>query len=229
VQGECTGGGDVNGKLAQIDAIFGRANFTSFRLTMGSLNLRGKELMAANLKGKWIELENVILGSEGISIAVNGGFKTDGKLSLTLQGVADGSILPRLVSDVQYAEGGMTFAGQVTGTLGAPLLFGEANVKRGTLRLAALNEPLHDITAKATVGEAGLFLDHLEGEIGGGKLSIAGEYSQSNGHYAPNFHFLVDNVTLYPRQGLSATFSGASTSLKKKSGACSRAISPSPS
>lgn len=83
-------------------------------------------------------------------------------------------MLPIMLPQIAWAEGPVQGEIRLGGTWAQPLLYGQVEVPKGSLKLKALKDPLQEVHFKLDLDGTRLSLQDLSGTMGGGSVSLSG-------------------------------------------------------
>jgi len=102
----------------------------------------------------------------------------DQSLALQANGAANLAVLQGFLPDVR-SSGRAEVTARITGTLAAPVVAGNALVSNGRLRQLSFPHALEDVNGIATFDVAGLRLDGITAQLGGGPVRFGGSVGLS--------------------------------------------------
>lgn len=82
---------------------------------------------------------------------------------------------------VERAEGELTAALDVTGSLAEPIVRGDINVQKGFVKLSGLSDAVEDLNLHAALDKQGIHLDRGRARFAGGNVDVKGELPLSDG------------------------------------------------
>jgi autotransporter translocation and assembly factor TamB len=113
-------------------------------------------------------------GSTGF-VRASGTVGPGGRLELTLDARTPLPVLLAPVAEVSAADGTVVVHSQVSGTLEAPVVRGEATLAKGSVVLRALPDPIRDINARVVATTNTIRVQEATATYGAGRLSATGE------------------------------------------------------
>jgi len=187
--------GSLTGKLV-MDELLVNAPFSSTaHLQIDRMQLVSSDVtfalaqapLVVRLGDQALSAPNVVLEARtksGHSGVVDGNFTLRGPHELTCAlrlRPTSLQVLAAATPMVERAEGQLTAALDVTGTLAEPIVRGDINVQTGFVKLAGISDAVEDLNLHAALDKHGIHLDRGSAQFAGGKLDFKGELPLSDG------------------------------------------------
>jgi len=114
----------------------------------------------------------VLLKDKNTLSALDASQKIEGRLAMDLKNL---TILPMIITDIQYIEGHKHSEYNVTGTIGDPLIVGHSDITVSSVTLPRLGIELKDVKIKARSDKDRNIIVNGEARSGDGKVTVKGE------------------------------------------------------
>jgi hypothetical protein len=113
-----------------------------------------------------------LVGDEGsVTLAMR---SSEGNLSGTLRGRMDLSVAEFVTSAIEKSDGVAELDLRIAGTAKAPIITGEGQVKRGSIRIRGLDTPIEDINGDFDLADGTLSLDGFDSDLASGRATLDG-------------------------------------------------------
>ncbi|MBI5136420.1 MAG: translocation/assembly module TamB domain-containing protein [Nitrospirae bacterium] len=181
------------------------ARFAPVALTASGFTVSAPELTLNGANGVFTMSTAEFAGPVG-RLRVGGGWIYPQSVALEAVGVLRLGALVAPLAGLDSADGDVRVSGELAGPWQAPLFNGGAEMDTGRVRLVALDQVLRVTAASVLLSGERVVLDHLEGEIGGGRVAAQGSYQMDT--QAVHGIVTIDRYGSRPFAGVSATVSG---------------------
>ncbi len=145
-----------------------------------------------------------VLGPDGLTFALSGGATAEGRLALTVSGRADLAQLARRVPAlVQEARGTARFEVAVSGDTDAPELRGLVELDSGSLRAAALPQPVDDLDLTIRLAGTQVSFERARARFGSSSIDLSGGVVRFRGRELERVDvpLVVRNFAFVPMSG----------------------------
>ena len=176
LSGETTGLLSFKGNLHDPLSIQSELNLSYLGLYMGDLSLENNETVKINLRGNKMEFHSVQLGGDETSLSISGGLDLFERFQIHIDGKADLGLLRVFSKEVTLGRGTAHLAIQILDEWPYPKIRGSLIVKDGIIKSRTLNQTITIPSLILSFNENEIFLESLEGKIGGGDLTATGKW-----------------------------------------------------
>lgn len=203
VEGTATGRLTARAPWDRPAALTARARLDPIVLRSRQTGLEGRGRVEASWHDGALALERAELAGSAGTAQASGALDPAGRLDMKLEARMPLPALLASVTDVSGSEGMVAAQAQVTGSLAAPSVRGEASLTGGRIALRGFPAPLRDINGRVVATPGGIRLVDATAALGGGSLRAAGEAAlagRSLGLY--RIRITARDVPLRPLEGL---------------------------
>ncbi len=167
---------------------------SDLRLHYQGHDISSREPVVAEVTPERVTLRSFYLGEPGTEneLVVSGGFglKRGVPLDLRFQSTLAASWAELFLPGTKV-QGGLEVLGSVRGTVSAPLLSGQGEIRNGQVIVAGLAQAFDGVTGTLSFDRDRVILDELNARFGGGTLRASGSFSLPGGGRETAYRFDV--------------------------------------
>jgi hypothetical protein len=149
-----------------------------------------------------------LLGPDGIVVRLSGGATSEGRLALTVAGDVDLARVARLApAAVEQASGVARFSVDVVGTASDPELRGLVELDSGSLRAAALPQPVDDLDLRLRLDGTLVTVERASARFGSSSVDLSGGTIRAHGRALERLEIplRIRNLPLTPTAGVEVS------------------------
>ena len=176
LSGEATGKISFEGNLKNPLKVRSELNLSHLGIYMGDLSLENNKTIEVSLTGNNVEFHSIELIGDGTSLSVSGGLDLFERFQIHIDGEADLGLLRVFIKEVTLGRGTAHLAIQILDEWPYPKIRGNLIVNDGIIKSKTLNQTITIPSLILSFNENQIFLESLEGKIGGGELTATGKW-----------------------------------------------------
>lgn len=165
----------LGGRLSPVEALIVEATAPVLNLNVGDHQFTAPEPLRIALRNGRIELDSVVLRSEGADFAATGfaAITGDKRIDVDLRGRMEAALLQLFVPDMR-AEGHADLAMSMTGTMTAPIMNGTVTLADAQVKFAGFPQLIDEINGTLRFRGDRLEIESIRATLGGGQVVAGG-------------------------------------------------------
>jgi translocation and assembly module TamB len=163
------------GAMREPESLEGVVRLSELRVAQGELELRNDRRVDLVFKSGRLEVMRARFVGPDSALRVRGYATVDDGLALQVDADVNLAVVERLSTSVTGSAGRLEAALSLTGPPADPELYGQATLSGGSLRLAAFDSPIENLSARVEFSQRSVLLEELSAEVAGGRVSARGE------------------------------------------------------
>ncbi|MGH8066568.1 MAG: translocation/assembly module TamB domain-containing protein [Candidatus Entotheonellia bacterium] len=176
IAGEVSGTVDVDGQLRAFPSMTGRIMLDRLRMRSNGIELQNSSPLRWHLAGGVLQFEAVRIQAQGANLDMRGSINLGQEnLNIAIAGTSPLAVVGTRIPGFRFQQGMVATQVSIRGPLRDPVIEGRALVQDGALHIAALNEPLSQLTGEIQFAGQTIAMQSLTGRFAGGNVAVSGE------------------------------------------------------
>jgi hypothetical protein len=171
---------NLKGSVASYGGLSGAVNIQDLSMAEGEWNLNLMRPVKATIQNGVFRLEDAELKGASTDLKIDCAVGNRGELTGLVAGRVSLGIVTLFLKDVTRADGLARVRVQLKGNVSNPQFTGNLQLEHGLLQFRNFPQSVEEISLKASLDQRRVFVDEIEGMIGGGSVVGQGEMTIGN-------------------------------------------------